>query len=119
MTEAMATALFCAMIGGVEEVRYDYDYGYIKVDCETPEYVIEAGLDKRSSLDSLQQSLFFNYITGKTPMIVIYDTDGEEGMYEYRIRTAAELAGVEYQSVLVDDRLKLKFKIIIKSSIIY
>ena len=70
-----------------------------KVDCETSTEVIEAGLDKRSSLDSLQQALFFKHLTGKTPVIVIYDTDGKEGIYEFRIKAASKLAGVEYRSV--------------------
>ena len=30
------------------------------------------------------------------PAVVIYDRDGEEDKYEYRIRIAAELAGVRY-----------------------
>ena len=103
ITEALATAAFCASIGGVEEVRHSYLHTYIKVDCETSTEVIEAGLDKRSSLDSLQQALFFKHLTGKTPVIVIYDTDGKEGIYEFRIKAASKLAGVEYRSVRVYD----------------
>ena len=49
------------------------------MDCETSNYVIEGGLDKRSSLDSLQQALFFSVLTGKVPIVVIYDTDGMVG----------------------------------------
>ena len=92
---------YCASIGGQREVRHYYQLEsgkrkYILIDCETDTQVIEGGLDKRSSLDSLQQALFFNVLTGKTPVIVIYDTDGAEGAYEYRIRMAAEKAGVLY-----------------------
>ena len=53
--------------------------------------------DKRSSLDSLQQALFFSVLTGKRPTVVIYDTDGQEGRFEYRIRTACQKAGVRYE----------------------
>ena len=83
--------------GGVTETRHTYTYedgsSYVKVDCETDTTVYEGGLDKRSSLDSLQQALFFSALTGKAPAVVIYDTDGGEGRFEYRIRTACEKAG--------------------------
>ena len=71
--------------------------GYVKVDCETNTTVYEGGLDKRSSLDSLQQALFFSVLTGKRPAVVIYDTDGKEGRFEYRIRTACQAARVRYE----------------------
>jgi len=58
--------------------------------------VYEGGLDKRSSLDSLQQVLFFAALTGKEPAVVIYDTDGEIGQFEYRIQVAYEMAGVTF-----------------------
>jgi len=69
---------------------------HVRVDCETETHVYECGLDKRSSLDSLQQALFFSCLTGKKPAVVIYDTDGREGKYEYRIRSASEMVNVEY-----------------------
>lgn len=102
-TEADYNALFCQDVGGEQEARHEYTYGagktsYVLVDCETDTQVWEGGLDKRSSLDSIQQTLFFATITGKQPGIVIYDTDGEEGPYEFQIRLAAELAGVQYVS---------------------
>ena len=92
---------FCAAVGGVTETRHTYTYdggsSYVKVDCETGTTVYEGGLDKRSSLDSLQQALFFSALTGKAPAVVIFDTDGREGRFEYRIRTACEKAGVLYE----------------------
>ena len=92
---------FCAAVGGVIETRHTYMYeggsSYVKVDCETDTTVYEEGLDKRSSLDSLQQALFFSVLTGKQPAVVIYDTDGREGRFEYRIRTACQEAGVHVQ----------------------
>ena len=92
---------FCAAVSGVTETRHTYTYddgsSYVKVDCETDTTVYEGGLDKRSSLDSLQQALFFSTLTGKQPAVVIYDTDGKEGRFEYRIRTACEKAGVRYE----------------------
>ena len=92
---------FCAAVGGVTETRHTYTYdgggSYVKVDCETGTTVYEGGLDKRSSLDSLQQALFFSELTGKQPAVVIYDTDGQEGRFEYRIRAACRKAGVHYE----------------------
>ena len=92
---------FCASVGGVTETRHTYTYdgggSYVKVDCETDTMVYEGGLDKRSSLDSLQQALFFSALTGKAPAVVIYDTDGKEGRFEYRIKVACRKAGVQYE----------------------
>ena len=92
-------------LGGVAEVRHYYFVGdkrhYIIVDIETAEYVIEAGLDKRSSLDSVQQAVFAAISSGKKPKVIIYDTDGREGRYEYRIRRAAHRLGIDYESVPV------------------
>lgn len=100
--EATHNATFCARVGGTTEVRHDYTYpsgkGYILVDCETADTVYEGGLDKRSSLDSVQQSLFAAFVTSKEPAVVIYDTDGRVGKYEYRIQVACELAGVMFLS---------------------
>ena len=92
---------FCATVNGETETRHGYTYAggrsYVVVDCETSTMVYEGGLDKRSSLDSLQQAIFFSYVTGKRPAVVIYDTDGQEGRFEFRIRTACQKAGVHYQ----------------------
>ena len=92
---------FCARVNGEAETRHAYTSaggrGYVEVDCETGTMVYEGGLDKRSSLDSVQQALFFSHVTGKRPAVVIYDTDGREGRFEYRIRTACRKAGVRYE----------------------
>ena len=94
---------FCSSMGGEREVRHDYTYpagtSYIRVDCETEDTVYEGGLDKRSSLDSVQQALFAAHLTGKTPAVVIYNTDGKIGRYEHRIKVACERAGVAFYSV--------------------
>ena len=101
LTEADYNKIYCDSIGGQTEVRHDYttdagETGYVIVDCETDTEVIEGGLDKRSSLDSIQQALFFAFLTGKKPVIVIYDTDGIEGKIEYRIKIGAAHAGVGF-----------------------
>ena len=101
ITEADYNAKFCAEIGGKQEPRHNYTYGegqegYVVVDCETDTMVWEGGLDRRSSLDSVQQALFAAHVTGKQPGVVIYDTDKKEGQYEYRIRTAADIVGIRY-----------------------
>ena len=100
----------CRSLGGTREVRHYYGYGegqrgYVIVDCETDSFVIEGGLDKRSSLDSLQQALFFSYLTGKKPAVVIHDTDGKIGKYEHRIRVASKKAGVLFLRLPSDSRL--------------
>ena len=91
---------FCESVNGVTETRHTYKYptgsSYVKVDCETDTHVYEGGLDKRSSLDSVQQALFFSALTGKKPAVVIYDTDNKFGRFEYRIKTVCDLVGVEY-----------------------
>ena len=100
-SEAEYNRRFCATVNGETETRHGYTYAggrsYVKVDCETSTTVYEGGLDKRSSLDSLQQALFFSVLTGKRPAVVIYDTDGKEGIYEYRIRTACQKSGIRYE----------------------
>ena len=91
---------FCASVDGQREVRHTYTYStgqsYVLVDCETPDTVYEGGLDRRSSLDSVQQALFAASLTGKEPAVVIYDGDGRVGRFEHQIRVACELAGVEF-----------------------
>ncbi len=102
LSEDDYNALFCASVGGQTETRHEYEYpvghSFVKIDCETEEHVYEGGLDKRSSLDSVQQALFFSFLTGKAPAVVIYDRDGRVGRFEYRIQTACERAGVRYIS---------------------
>ncbi len=72
---------------------------HIRVDCETADTVYAGGLDKRSSLDSVQQALFAAHLTGKKPAVVIYNTAGKIGRYEHRIKVACERAGVAFYSV--------------------
>ena len=102
--EAAYNAEFCASVGGRMEVRHEYTFatgkGYVQVDCETNDTVYEGGLDKRSSLDSLQQALFFSSLTDKQPAVVIYDTDGHVGKYEHRIRVACEKANVRFLTIV-------------------
>ena len=100
-SEADYNRQFCQSVGGQTETRHYYTYAggrsYVAVDCETATHVYEGGLDKRSSLDSIQQALFAGYITGKRPAVVVYDTDRLEGQFEYRIKTACQEAGVRYE----------------------
>lgn len=103
-SEAARNAEFCASVGGQTEVRHTYSYagafGVIVVDCETWDTVYEVGLDRRSSLDSLQQAVFAAALTGKEPAVVIFDTDGKIGPYEHRIRVGCEAVGVEFLRTL-------------------
>jgi len=92
-------------LGGKTEVTYNYDYNIngstprvasIRIDIVTDEYVIEGGLDKRSSLDSIQQAVFASTLTGKKPAVAIYDTNGSWGKYEHRIYTSAKKLGIKF-----------------------
>ena len=100
-SEADYNARFCAEIQGEQETRHYYKYNggtsWVATDCETNTRVFEGGLDKRSSLDSVQQALFYASLTGKMPAVVIYDTDGKDGVYEHRIRAACMQAGIFFQ----------------------
>lgn len=104
MGEVAITALLCGLLnGGMTEVRHEFpNLGgsrSVRIDCETPTHVIEVGIDDRaSSRDSLHQALFAAHLTGKTPMIVLIDTDGSEGRYEYEMRTVAAEAGIAYRT---------------------
>jgi len=112
MTEADAIAILCAMLGGEPEVRHSYAIDgsehYVRLDCETQTYAIEVGLDKRSSLDSVQQAEFAGWLAGKEPMVILVDRDGREGAIEYRVETAAKRLGVEYR--VVSDDLLLRWQ---------
>lgn len=102
VNELALAAIFCSLIAdGQAETRHGYSAGYdlhmIRVDCETPDEVIEVGLDRRSALDSVQQALFAAHLTGKRPVVLMIDTDGRTGPYETRIKAAADMAGVAYR----------------------
>ena len=92
-------------LGGQTEVTFNYNYNLegsspliasVRVDVVTNEYVIEGGLDKRSSLDSIQQAVFASTITGKKPAVAIYDTNGMWGKFEHRIWSAAKKLNVKF-----------------------
>ena len=75
---------------------YDNKKSYIIVDCETDTEVWEGGLDKQSSLDSIQQAIFFSILTGKRPAVIIYNTDKKLGTYEYRIGQVAKQLNIKF-----------------------
>jgi len=118
--ELELAAILCSFVlFGQTEVSHGYSVGYdlhrIRVDCETDDQVIEVGLDKRSSLDSVQQALFAAHLTGKTPVVALVDTDGREGPYELRIKTAARLAGVQYTTYKIDALIRLRMTSYLRS----
>lgn len=101
MREVDLIPIICTLFfGGEVEPRIPVTIhaarSYVVPDCVTASHVIEVGLDRRSSLDSLQQAMFAAEMTGKAPMIVLVDSDGTEDIYEFRIKTAARRAGVAY-----------------------
>ena len=92
-------------LGGRTEVSFKYNYNLkglspyvasIRVDIVTDEYVIEGGLDKRSSLDSIQQAIFASSLSGKKPAVAIYDTNGLWGKFEHRIWSVAKKLNVKF-----------------------
>ena len=92
-------------LGGTNEKALSYHFkdsfdkasiGTVRIDIETASEVIEGGLDKRSSLDSIQQAIFASTLTGKKPAVAIYDSDGNWGKIEHRIYTVAKSVGVNF-----------------------
>lgn len=92
-------------LNGKTEVSIGYEFtgsdgkiisAHIRVDIENDEYIIEGGMDKRSSLDSIQQAVFASVLTGKRAAVAVYDTDGFWGKFEHRIWTAARELGIKF-----------------------
>lgn len=102
MVETALTLLLCGLLNGAEAetVHAFPNLGgerRVRVDCETETHVIELGLDtKRSSRDSIHQAMFAAILTGKTPMVLLIDTDGQEGRYEYEMRMVSQALGITY-----------------------
>ena len=96
-SERYCNEQFCKSVNGVTERKYNYRDTWISVDCETDDKVYEAGMDTQSSLDNIQQATFAGHLTGKKEVVVIFDTDGNEGHIEYQIRWACKRWGIEYQ----------------------
>ena len=103
--EAYFNNILANNLDGQTEVSLSYEYGTVgniprsagvRIDIMTDEYVIEGGLDKRSSLDSIQQAVFAATLTNKKPGVAIYDTDGQWGKYEHRIWQAAKKLNIRF-----------------------
>ena len=116
ITEAYFNDFLASQLGGQAEVviKYDFEgpsgeklYGSIRVDIVTEDKVVEGGLDKRRSLDSLQQAVFASTLTNKHPAVAIYDTDGAWGNIEYRVLTAAKHLGVAFYWVKLNEIQRL------------
>ena len=97
--------LLAHCLQGEAESKIAYRLNHIKrivrADVETEKYVIEAGLDYyRSTLDSVQQVLFFLiHRPQKQPVIIIYDTDNKEGTIEHQIRLVCQRLGITFKRV--------------------
>lgn len=114
--EASFNKALALLLDGQTEVSLSYKYGRlgntpqiasVRIDILTDEYVIEGGLDKRSSLDSIQQAVFASTLSGKKPAVAVYDTDGLWGKYEQRIWVVASELGIKF---IWFDGIKLKSK---------
>ena len=93
------------LLNGRTEVSLPYNYGKsgnttltasVRIDIMTNKYVIEGGLDKRSSLDSIQQAVFASTLSGKEPAVAVYDTDGFWGKYKQRIWNVATELNIKF-----------------------
>ena len=105
MDENYYNQQLAAQLGGQTEVTIDFNYGLkghaskqasIRIDIVTDLYAIEGGLDKRSSLDSIQQAVFAATQLGLKPAVAIYDTDNSWGKYEHRIWQVAQKLGIQF-----------------------
>ena len=103
--EAAFNRALALLLNGRTEVSLPYNYGNsgnttltasVRIDIMTNKYVIEGGLDKRSSLDSIQQAVFASTLSGKEPAVAVYDTDGFWGKYEQRVWTVANELGIKF-----------------------
>ena len=103
--ESYYNSQLAAHLDGRTEVNIDFTYGLqgntprqasVRIDIVTDQFAIEGGLDKRSSLDSIQQAVFAASQLGLKPAVAIYDTDGTWGKYEHRVWTVAKELGVKY-----------------------
>ena len=105
INEAAFNDALANFFGANQEVEFEFHFesqnnengaGKIRIDMVTDEYVIEGGLDKRSSLDSVQQATFASILSNKMPAIVIYDVDGKWGKIEHRILTVSSALGIKF-----------------------
>ena len=105
INEAAFNDALANFLGANQEVVFEFHFerknnengaGKIRIDMVTDEYVIEGGLDKRSSLDSVQQATFASILSNKMPAIVIYDVDGKWGKIEHRILTVSSALGIKF-----------------------
>lgn len=92
-------------LGGQAEMKFDYEdakfgntklVGSIRADVVKDNYVIEGGLDKRSSLDSIQQAVFASNIADRKLAVAVYYKDGVWEKYEHRIWVAAKELGLQF-----------------------
>ena len=122
MTKADLIPIICAiLVGGEAELRLPYSLNnsaqYVRVDCVRDIHAIEIGLDDcRSSLDSLQQALFYGALLDRAPMVILVDTDGREDPTEFQVETAARATGVAYRVIDVDFFIRLKMTAPFRSS---
>ena len=122
MTKADLIPIICAiLVGGEAKLRLPYSLNnsahYVRVDCVRDIHAIEIGLDDcRSSLDSLQQALFYGALLDRAPMVILVDTDGREDPTEFQVETAARATGVAYRVIDVDFFIRLKMTAPFRSS---
>ncbi len=102
MSEVLLAAMLCSFLGNSDTETRQYfdnqgDRRYVRVDCETENFVVEVGLDNTdSNRDSIHQAVFASIQTGKIPYVVLIDTDGEEGRFEQEMRRVTERLGIGY-----------------------
>ena len=88
---AARNRLYCSAVDGQANTRHSYEYHGMEystlIDCETTSNVYATTLDDAGSIRSVTRALFFAELTGKDPIVVFFDTDGQHGPYEHVMRT--------------------------------
>ena len=99
ISEAMASALLCASLGGEQEIRYDYGDSYNVIDCVTETHAIEFGLDKASSRDSFVQawvaSRYISHDPPLEPMVYIIGRFPQPGKVGKELMEFGEAFGID------------------------
>ena len=103
---AARNRLYCSAVDGQVNTRHSYEYHGMKyltlIDCETTSSVYATTLDNAGSIRSVTRALFFAELTGKDPIVVFFDTDGQHGPYEHVMRTVCGVVNMTCIREVVD-----------------
>lgn len=118
MFESVWISLLCGTLyGGMPEVVAYFDHdgarSFVRADCVTPNYAIEFGRDTSSGLrDSITQAVFNAEVLGRTPLVVIIDSDDHTGSQEHQVVRAGALLGVQVDRIPSEVALRSHYQIL-------